>query len=292
MLSFYRIIFALFLGFPLICGSAVLKDGSLIPVRLTENVNGNINQAGQTVHFQVIEDVYAEKQLVVRSGTFLKGKVKDAAGRKSMGRGGKLTLSPKSLTADGGEVIRFVDEELGTEGRKRTGATVAHVVVWGPLGLFAKGRAAFIFLDTEYDLEVRGDVDLEVLETRNDDDKEALSYGQSFSVEFADYRKKINYRKGKIQKDFVLYVSDGDKSARKLSRKSIKITHVLGYELPKPLEPIIVHYENRDNRLEATFSFTDMIRYITPGSSDVTIQIEALNSEYYTGTLTTEWKLK
>ena len=291
-MNIFRFVLVLVLAFPSAASSAVLRDGSLIPVRLTENVNGNINQVGQTVYFQVIEDVYAQEELVVRSGTFVKGKVKDAAGRKSMGRGGKLTLSPKSLTSENGQIIRFIEEDLGAVGRKRTGATVAHVIVWGPLGLFAKGRAAFIFLDTEYDLEVRGDVELTPLGTIKKLDSQLQANGQSYSVQFASYRKKINYRKGNIQKDFVLYVSDREQSVKNLNRKSIKITHVLGYELPRTLEPLSVRYDARKSRLEVTFGFTDIIKYIIPGSSEVTIQITGLHSENYGATITTEWKLK
>ncbi len=286
-----RIFFLLILLLaPLLSNSATLNEGTLIPVRLTQNVNGNINQLGETVYFQVTEDILVGDDRVIRQGTFIKGKISEATGRKSLGKAGKLSLIAKGLKTETGQNIRFVQDPMAAEGRKRTGATVAHVVMWGPLGLFAKGRAAFIFLDTEYDLEISHDVELPPLTTVLDDQEEAFSNAETDQVKFEHYRKKINYRKGKIQDDFVLNIQVEDETV--LNQNSVKITRILDYDLPKIIEPVSVQYNSKKKYYEAIFSFREMIKYITPGVSRVTVEIGVENPDVYSAILETKWKLK
>ena len=277
---------------PLLAHSAVLTRGTLIPVRLTQNVNGNINQVGETVYFQVLEDIRVNEEIVIRKGTFVNGKVNDAVGRKSMGKAGKLTLVPRSLKTESDKTVRFVQDPLSAEGRKRTGATVAHVIVWGPLGLFAKGRAAFIFLDTEYDIEVDDDIDLPPLEPLLETQAGPETTANSYNVEFDAYRKKINYRKVKIQKDFVLNIQSTGDSEISFEQNPVRVTRVLGYDLPQSIEPVAVKYNSKKEGYEVSFSFSDMIKYIAPGASKVTVLIGNDNPEVYTTTLNTDWKLK
>jgi len=261
----------------------VLKDGTVIPVRLAENVNGNMNFTGESVYFQTTEDVMVNSKLLIKSGTFVNGFVSEAVGRKSLGKGGELTLMPRSLKTTNGDIVKFEKIPLSQEGRKRTGATVAHVVMWGPLGLFAKGRAAFMFKGTEFDIVVDGDYNLEVFKPKSS----SIQKKKEFSVYFKEYKKKINYRKGKSGKDFTVMVSSSDD----FNVKEVKISHVDGYELPKAIKPIDFKINKKDiNQTELTFAFKDIIKYAMPNSSTfVFVSGDKYQSE---AQLNTEWKLK
>ncbi len=271
--------------------AAQLQGGSLVPVRLVQNVNGNIDRTGETIYFRVTEDVMSGDELVIRKDTLVRGNVHEAVGRKSMGQGGKLTVVPKMLETENGQTVQFEENPLSAEGRKRTGATVAHVVVWGPLGLFAKGRAAYIFRDTEFDIEVERDVDLEPL-TGELPEIMAPGRGQQYGVSFKPYKKKINYRKGKVQKDFIVQIATPNGSQSGLGQGDIRITSIMDDRLPQAIRPVSVTWDRKKQHYEASFAFTDIVRYIIPGTVDVLIEIGDDQALAYTASLETEWKLK
>ena len=263
--------------------AAVLKDGTDVAVRLAENVNGNMSFTGESIYFQVVDDVIADGETVIAKGAFVKGVVHEAVGRKSMGKGGSLTLMPKSLQAGNGEIVKFERNPLSQEGRKRTGATVAHVVMWGPLGLFAKGRAAFMFKDTEFDITVDGDYELDAAKPVSLNNERA----EDFSAFFNEYKSKINYRKGKIGKDFTVMVS----GSADFDAKDVEIIAVDGYDLPKSLKPIGISQDSKNsNQMELTFAFSDIVKYAVPSTSTFVFAVgDKFKSE---AQLKTEWKLK
>lgn len=263
--------------------AAVLKDGLDIPVRLAQNVNGNMNFTGETVYFQVTEDVMVDSEVVIAAGTFVKGMVQEAVGRKSMGKGGVLTLVPRSLVASNGDLVKFERNPLSQEGRKRTGATVAHVVMWGPLGLFAKGRAAYMFRDTEFDITVDGKYDLPPIPAK----QAAQQDIQSFPVAFQEYKSKINYRKGKTGKDFMVTVTDSED----YKIRNLEITAVDGHKLPKAIKPTSISNDRKNNGQKIlTFAFSDIIKYAVPESSEFEFTIG--DAYQATAQLNTRWKLK
>ena len=265
----------------------VLKAGTFIPTRLAQNINGNINNQGETIYFEVTEDVKVDGQTVVNKGTFVKGKITNAEGRKSLGKAGKLSLEARNLSAVDGSLIEIIKEPMSTEGRKRTGATVAHVIMWGPLGLFAKGRAARVMLDTEYDLEVRSDVSI----NPNIQSEHVSEETQDLDVNFSKYSKKINYAKGKLGKDFKLNINLPQSTH--INRKNIQITKVLDHNLPKPVSPTSVSWNAKKGAFEAIFPFKEIVKYISPGVSSVEVKV-TLDEKTYTGetSIETKWKLK
>ena len=276
-------IVVILLSFNLSLQAATLKDGTDIPVRLVENVNGNMNSTGETIYFQVTEDVNVDGKTVISKDTFVKGMVNEAVGRKSMGKGGVLTLVPKSLSTYHGDIVKFERNPLSQEGRKRTGATVAHVVMWGPLGLFAKGRAAFIFRETEFDITVDGNYELPVLEQPHN----FIEDFEDFSVVFNKYKSKINYRKGKVGKDFEVVVEE----SVEYDVNDVVITAVDGHELPKDIKPtsVMVNKKNSNQKI-LTFSFSDIVKYALPENSVFTFEV---GDNYQTDAqLITKWKIK
>lgn len=265
----------------------VLKSGTFIPVRLAQNINGNINNQGETVFFEVLEDIKVDGLTVVDKGTFVKGKITNAVSRKSLGKAGKLSLEARNLSAVDGSLIEVIREPMSSEGRKRTGATVAHVIMWGPLGLFAKGRAARVMLDTEYDIEVRSDVGINVEEKTIQEPVEK----HSFEAFFPKYSGKINFAKGKIGKDFKLNIKLPE--TINLDRRNISITSALDYKLPKPIHPVALSWDNKQSAFVATFPFKEMVKYIAPGISNIVVEatIDNVTSVAET-TVETKWKMK
>jgi len=280
------IIIALITTYSVNSNAALLEEGSTIPVKLSQNVNANMDLTGMTVYFSVIEDIYVEDEIVIKEGEFVKGFILEAVGRKSLGKGGKLTLAPKSMKTSNKQLIRFEQNPLSSEGRKRTGATVAHVVMWGPLGLFAKGRAAFIMRNTEFDLTVEKDVDLKPYNA-----KEAKELDRTIvNGDFKKYSSKINFRKGKTGKDFVFYISADEINNSNLNSRDVKIYSVNSDVLPKPVKAKFITLNSKENRYEVVFDFSKVVSYINPGSADVEIHIG--DSMKVETSLVTKWKIK
>ncbi len=266
---------------------AILKGGTFIPVRLAQNINGNINSQGETIFFEVLENIKVNGLIVVDKGTFVKGKITNAESRKSLGKAGKLSLEARNLNAVDGSLIEVVREPMSSEGRKRTGATVAHVIMWGPLGLFAKGRAARVMLDTEYDIEVRSDIEINVEEKTV---REPVKTS-SFEAYFPKHSGKINFAKGKIGKDFKLNIKLPETT--NLDRRNISITSALDYKLPKPIYPVALSWDKKQSAFVVVFPFKEIVKYIAPGISNITVEANIDNiSSVAETTLKTKWKMK
>ena len=165
------------------------------------------------------------------------------------------------------------------------------MIMWGPVGLFAKGRAARIMLDTEYDLEVDSDVSI----SPNIQTSVAHTdiHHQDVDVYFAKYKGKINFAKGKIGKDFKLHINLPQST--NLQLKDVEIIEVNNYDLPKKLFPVKLIWNQKTNDYVATFSFRSLVKYIVPNSVDVKVFIHSGRSnDTLIGqtTLKTRWKLK
>lgn len=268
--------------------TVTLKAHTSIPVRLAQNINGNLDNQGDTVYFEVIEDIKVDNHTVISKGTFVTGKITNAETRKSMGKAGKLIIDARSLKAVDGQMVYIVRDAMTSEGRKRTGATVAHVIMWGPLGLFAKGRAARIMLDSEYDIEVDTDTKIDiskasysVLENNN----------TGLDVSFMKYKGKINYAKGKVGKDFSLNIVLPESTS--LSVKDIEVIEIQGHNLPKPITPTSVKWNKKSNSFTATIAFSDMVKFIIPGVSTVKVKVNSDGSTLIgEAKVETKWKLK
>lgn len=284
----FILVFVLFIS-TTFANTVTLKKHSTIPVRLAQNINGNIDNQGDGIYFEVLEDVTVDNEVVVRKGTFVKGKITNAETRKSMGKAGKLTIDARSLPAVDGQMIDIVRDEMTSEGRKRTGATVAHVIMWGPIGLLAKGRAARIMMDTEYDIEVESDVTIDTsIKTQAED---LTLEKTSVNVSFKKYKRKINYAKGKEGKSFVLYVTLPE--ATNLGVNNISITEILGHKLPNSILPTSVVWDKKTNAFAASIPFISMVKFLSPGTSSVKVQVKNNNLFMIGETVVeTKWKLK
>ena len=85
--------------------TVTLKKYTSIPVRFAQNINGNLDKQGDTVYFEVIEDIKADNHIVISKGTFVTGKITNAETRKSLGKAGKLTIEARSLKVVDGQMV-------------------------------------------------------------------------------------------------------------------------------------------------------------------------------------------
>jgi hypothetical protein len=69
-----------------------VEEGTQVRLRLMQTINSGTVQTGQTISFEVLDDVIINEQVVIKEGAPAWGIVEEAEGKKSFGRGGKLKI--------------------------------------------------------------------------------------------------------------------------------------------------------------------------------------------------------
>ena len=144
-----------------------LEDGTPIKLRLTRNLSSGTDKTGDTVDFEVLEDVNVNGVLVAPRGGIAWATITEAQPKRRMGRGGKLNVNIDTLRLQDGEkvALRAVkDTKGGGHVGAMTGAMVATSIVFfpaAPLFLFMHGKDINIPKGTEVTAYVAGNIPLD-----------------------------------------------------------------------------------------------------------------------------------
>jgi len=143
-----------------------LEDGTPVKLRLTRNLSSATDKKGDTVDFEVLEDVSVDGILVIPRGGIAWATITDAQPKRRMGRGGKLDVNIDSVRLKDGEkvALRAVKENKGGgHVGAMTGAMVATGIVFfpaAPLFLFMHGKDINIPKGTEITAYTMGNIPL------------------------------------------------------------------------------------------------------------------------------------
>jgi len=144
-----------------------IEDGTPVKLRTARTISSADAHQGDTLDFEVLEDVMVKGTLVVPKGGIAWGTVTEAQPKRRMGRGGKLNVNIDSVRlADGEKVpLRAVkDTQGGGHVGAMTGAMVATGIVFfpaAPLFLFMHGKDITIPKGTEITAYINGDTRLD-----------------------------------------------------------------------------------------------------------------------------------
>jgi hypothetical protein len=141
----------------------VIPDGSEFTVVTVDEISSKTATEGDPLTFKVAEDVKIDGLTVIAKGSLVKGIVAQAKKAGMMGRGGSLGIRVESTTTVDNQKLKLRSTK-GKEGDDKTGATVALVVLFGPLGFLKKGKNAVIkpgteikvYTDEEKKVEIKG----------------------------------------------------------------------------------------------------------------------------------------
>jgi hypothetical protein len=142
----------------------MLQDGTPVRLRLSRNLSSSDAREGETVDFEVLEEVKSGDVVIIAKGAVALATVTQANAKKNMGRAGKLDVNIDHVRLANGEkaALRSVKQaQGGGNGGKVTGAMVAtSLVFWpaAPLFLFMKGKDVTIPKGTEITAYVNGDL--------------------------------------------------------------------------------------------------------------------------------------
>jgi hypothetical protein len=124
-------------------------------------------KTGETVDFEVLEDIKVSGIVVVPRGGIAWATVTEAQPKRRVGRGGKLSINIDSVRLVTGEkgALRAIKE---TQGAGRAGAMTGAIVASGilffpaaPFFLFIKGKDITIPKGTEITAYINGDISLD-----------------------------------------------------------------------------------------------------------------------------------
>jgi hypothetical protein len=145
----------------------LLEDGTPVHLVLSENLSSADAVTGQTVEFEVVDDVIVNGFVVIPHGATAWATVTDAEHKKRMGRAGKLDLNVDKVRLADGEkaMLRAVkDVKGGGHTGAMVGAMVAtSLVIWpaAPLFLLMHGKDVTIPKGTNINAFVQGDLTLD-----------------------------------------------------------------------------------------------------------------------------------
>lgn len=149
--------------------TTVNKD-LLIKIQMVSSLDSRSSRVGDEVIFQAAEDVYSGGVLVVAKGAMGSGKVTKVERSRNFGRDAVLEMSFDSIASlDGSPITTYVGDKAKEKTQslaKAAGATVAGMVVLGPIGVvggaFVKGKdisvapGAIMYIQTQADALVEG----------------------------------------------------------------------------------------------------------------------------------------
>ena len=140
-----------------------LVDGTKFSVRLLEPLSSGTADEGQTVSFEVVDDVLLNDIVVIKQGTPVKGTIIDAQAKRRMGRAGRLSYTvTETRSADRQAIkLRATQERSGGSHVAATAVTTAAIAVFvpvaAPFALLRKGKDITIPAGTRVDVFVDGD---------------------------------------------------------------------------------------------------------------------------------------
>ncbi len=146
----------------------VLEEGTPVKLRINRTISSADAHTGDTVDFEVLEDINVNSTLVIPKGGLAFGTVTEAQAKRRMARGGKLDINidyVKLLSSEKAPLRAVKD----VKGGGHTGAMVGGMVATGilffpaaPFFLFMHGKDITIPKGTEVTAYVNGDMKLDI----------------------------------------------------------------------------------------------------------------------------------
>jgi hypothetical protein len=145
----------------------MLEDNTPVHLVLSDNLSSASATTGQTISFEVSEDVLVDSLVVIPRGSLAWGTVTDAQAKRRLGRAGHLDVNiDKVRLADGEKILLSATSHA--KGASHTGAMTAGIVVtslvvWpaAPFFLFMHGHDVTIPKGTKIEAFINGNTTLD-----------------------------------------------------------------------------------------------------------------------------------
>ena len=149
--------------------AAVAKD-TLIKIKLMQALDSKTTRPGDKVTVQTVDNLYVGNTLVIPKGALGYGTVQEVEQSKNFGRDAKIKVEFERILGMDGTVVNTYLGDLAKEATKSeakaAGATVAGMIVFGPVGVvtgaFVHGKeltvpaGSTLFVQAKEDVELYG----------------------------------------------------------------------------------------------------------------------------------------
>jgi hypothetical protein len=145
----------------------VLEDATPVRLRLSENLSSADAKTGQTIDFEVLDEIKVDDIIVIPKGSLAWGTVTEAEHKKRMARGGKLDVAIDNVRLVDGEkaALRGAKDAAGGghTGAMTAGIVATALIVWpsAPFFLFMHGKDITIPKGTEITAYINGNFPLD-----------------------------------------------------------------------------------------------------------------------------------
>ena len=146
----------------------VLEDGTPVKMRINRTISSADAHTGDTVDFEVLEDISVNGTPVIAKGGLAFATVTEAQSKRRMARGGKLDINVdyvKLLSSEKAALRAVKDMKGGGHTGAMVGGMVATSIVFfpaAPFFLFMHGKDISIPKGTEITAYVNGDMKLDI----------------------------------------------------------------------------------------------------------------------------------
>jgi hypothetical protein len=140
-----------------------LEDATPVKLRTTRNISSADARVGDTIDFEVLEDIKVKDVIVIPRGGTAWGTVTEAQSKRRMGRGGKLAINIDYVRLRSGEkaALRAVKETAGGGHKAVIALTSVVLSPAAPLIFLIHGKDIVIPKGTEITGYMNGDVSLD-----------------------------------------------------------------------------------------------------------------------------------
>jgi hypothetical protein len=140
-----------------------IEDATPVKLRTTRNISSADARVGDTIDFEVLEDLKVKDVIVIPRGGTAWGTVTEAQSKRRMGRGGKLGINIDNVRLSSGEkaALRAVKETAGGGHKAVIALTSIVLSPAAPLIFLIHGKDIVIPKGTEITAYVNGDVSLD-----------------------------------------------------------------------------------------------------------------------------------
>jgi len=146
----------------------VLEDTTPVKLKLNRTISSNDSKVGDTVDFEVLQDINVNGTLVIAKGGLAYATVTEAQAKRRMGRAGKLDINidyVKLVTGDKAALRAIKQVQGGSHIVGMTAGIVATSLIFfpaAPFFLFMHGKDISIPKGTEITAYVNGDMKLDL----------------------------------------------------------------------------------------------------------------------------------
>jgi PEGA domain len=161
----------------------VLEDSTPVKMRINRTVSSGDSKVGETVDFEVLQDISVNGTLVIPKGGLAYATITEAQAKRRMGRAGKLDINIDYVKLVSGEkaALRAIKEvQGGSHVVGMTAGIVATSLVFfpaAPFFLFMHGKDITIPKGTEITAYVNGDMKLDMAKFQPASPDQNLSAG-------------------------------------------------------------------------------------------------------------------